>query len=81
MPKRWINLVKDRAQESNREVGPARLDHVFDAVRVELGEGEAPGVGGPAAGASGLGLRGWKQDQHLPEPRRLTTGTQCSWLG
>jgi hypothetical protein len=37
--------------------------------RGKLGEGDALGVGGLAPWASGLGLRGRQQDQHLPERR------------
>ena len=59
MPMRWINLVKDRAPQSDSGLGPARLDHVFDAVRAEL---EVPGDFPPeviaeaqeAAGAAAL---------------------------
>ena len=59
MAKRWINLVKDRAYQSDSETGPARLDHAFDAVRAEL---KVPGEFPPeviaeaqeAAGAAAL---------------------------
>ena len=36
MPKRRISLVKDKAPQSDSGLAPARLDHVFDAVRAEL---------------------------------------------
>jgi len=36
MPKRWINLVKDKAPQGDPAAEHAQLTHAFDAVRAEL---------------------------------------------